>query len=63
MPMYEFTLQLANLAEPPADETRQLLIALRGKQTETNQFLGVWSGTVPIPEFFAPANLQRIFQK
>ena len=63
MPMYEFTLQLANLGEPPSDETRQLLNALRGKQTETNHFLGVWSGTVPIPEFFAPANLQRIFQE
>jgi flavin-dependent dehydrogenase len=60
MPMYEFTVQLANLAEPPPPEMRQLLYALRGNQTETNRFLGAWAGTVPIPEFFAPENIQRI---
>jgi hypothetical protein len=62
MPMYDFTIQLANLEEPPAAETQQLLKALRGKPSETNRFLGVWSGTVPIPEFFAPENLRRIFE-
>jgi flavin-dependent dehydrogenase len=63
MPMYDFTIQLANLEEPPAFETQQLLKALRGKPNETNRFLGVWSGTVPIPEFFAPENLRRIFER
>jgi hypothetical protein len=60
MAMYEFTLQLANLAEPPAPDTQRLLRALPGNQVETNRFLGAWAGTVPIPEFFAPKNMQRI---
>jgi 2-polyprenyl-6-methoxyphenol hydroxylase-like FAD-dependent oxidoreductase len=61
-PMYDFTTQLANLAEPPASDTQSLLQALCGNQAETNRFLGVWAGTVSIPEFFAPENLQRIYQ-
>jgi len=60
LPMYEFTCQLANLAEPSSPEILQLLAALRGNQTETNRFLGTWAGTVPVPEFFAPENIQRI---
>jgi 2-polyprenyl-6-methoxyphenol hydroxylase-like FAD-dependent oxidoreductase len=60
LPMYEFTCQLANLAEPPSPEMRQLLAALHGNQKETNRFLGVWAGTVSIPDFFAPENIQRI---
>lgn len=60
LPMYEFTTQLANLAEPPSPEVQQLLAALCGNQTETNRFLGTWAGTVPVPEFFAPENVQRI---
>jgi 2-polyprenyl-6-methoxyphenol hydroxylase-like FAD-dependent oxidoreductase len=60
MPMYEFTLQLANLAKPAPPEILQLLRALRGNQSQTNQFMGVWAGTVPIPEFFAPENVNEI---
>jgi 2-polyprenyl-6-methoxyphenol hydroxylase-like FAD-dependent oxidoreductase len=60
MPMYEFTAQLANLSEPPPPETQRLLRALHGNQLETNRFLGAWAGTFPIPEFFAPENIQRI---
>jgi flavin-dependent dehydrogenase len=59
-PMYEFTTQLANLAEPPPPQMQQLLAALCGNQTEINRFLGTWAGTVPVPEFFAPENVQRI---
>jgi 2-polyprenyl-6-methoxyphenol hydroxylase-like FAD-dependent oxidoreductase len=59
MPMYDFTCQLATL-EPPAPELQQLLAALRGSQEETNRFLGVYAGTVPVPEFFAPENVARI---
>lgn len=62
LPMYEFTCQLANLAEPPPPEMQQLLAALCGNQTETNRFLGTWVGTVPVPEFFAPEDLQRIME-
>jgi 2-polyprenyl-6-methoxyphenol hydroxylase-like FAD-dependent oxidoreductase len=60
LPMYEFTCQLANLAEPPPPEMQRLLAALRGNQSDTNRFLGTWAGTVPVPEFFAPENVQRI---
>jgi 2-polyprenyl-6-methoxyphenol hydroxylase-like FAD-dependent oxidoreductase len=60
MAMYEFTLQLANLAEPPAPETTRVLNALRGNQLQTDRFLGVWAGTVPIPEFFAPDNIRQL---
>jgi flavin-dependent dehydrogenase len=60
LPMYEFTCQLANLAEPPSPEMQQLLAALCGNQTETNRFLGTWAGTVPVPEFFASENIRRI---
>jgi 2-polyprenyl-6-methoxyphenol hydroxylase-like FAD-dependent oxidoreductase len=60
LPMYEFTTQLANLAEPPSPEVQQLLAALYGNQTETDRFLGTWAGTVSVPEFFAPENVQRI---
>ena len=63
MPMYDFTTRFANLAEPPAPDTQRLLRALRGNQAETNRFLGAWAGTVSIPEFFAPENLQRIFSR
>jgi 2-polyprenyl-6-methoxyphenol hydroxylase-like FAD-dependent oxidoreductase len=58
-PMYEFTCQLASF-EPPAVEMQQLFAALRGNQTETNRFLGTIAGTVPIPEFYTPENMQRI---
>ena len=60
LPMYEFTTRLANLAEPPSSQMRQLLAALCGNQTEINRFLGTWAGTVPVQEFFTPENIQRI---
>ena len=60
LPMYEFTTRLANLAEPPSSQMRQLLAALCGNQTEINRFLGTWAGTVPVQEFFTPENVQRI---
>jgi len=58
-PMYQFTCQLAAL-EPPPPEMQDLFTALRGNQADTNRFLGTVAGTVPIPEFFAPENTQRI---
>jgi 2-polyprenyl-6-methoxyphenol hydroxylase-like FAD-dependent oxidoreductase len=60
MPMYEFTAQLANLVEPPAPEMLGLLQKLSKNQAQTNRFLGVWAGTVPVPEFFTPENLAQI---
>jgi 2-polyprenyl-6-methoxyphenol hydroxylase-like FAD-dependent oxidoreductase len=57
--MYELTCQRAAL-EPPTPQMSQLLAALRGNQDDTDQFIGVIAGTVPVAEFFAPGNIQRI---
>ena len=57
--MYELTCQRAAL-EPPTPQMTRLITALHGNQHDTDQFIGVIAGTVPIPEFFAPGNIQRI---
>ncbi|MCC6178694.1 MAG: NAD(P)/FAD-dependent oxidoreductase [Chloroflexi bacterium] len=60
-PMYDFNCQLATL-DPPPPEMQALLAALRDNQAETNRFLGTIAGTVPIPDFFAPANVERVMR-
>jgi 2-polyprenyl-6-methoxyphenol hydroxylase-like FAD-dependent oxidoreductase len=59
LPMYQFTAQLAEFASPKIEE-QALFAALRHNQAATNQFLGMLTGTVPVPEFFAPKNLFKI---
>lgn len=59
MPFYKFTCNFAQLAPPTAEQTK-LFEALSGNQAETNRFLGVIAQTVPVPEFFAPENIERI---
>jgi flavin-dependent dehydrogenase len=59
--MYEMTCQLAALAPPPP-EMLQLLEALRENQEDTNRFLGVTAGTVPVEKFYAPQNVRRIIE-
>jgi flavin-dependent dehydrogenase len=59
MPLYQLNLQLARM-EPSSPEQLALRAALRGSDEDTSRFLGVTSGTVPIPEFFAPENIRRI---
>ena len=59
MSIYEFTCQLAML-EPPTPEMQQLFAALRNNQEQTNRFVGMIAGTVPVPEFFAPENIGQI---
>jgi 2-polyprenyl-6-methoxyphenol hydroxylase-like FAD-dependent oxidoreductase len=59
MPMYEFTCEWATL-EPPPPEMQQLFAALRGDQIEIDRFIGTIVGTVPIPEFFSPENMERV---
>ena len=59
MPMYDFNCQMAALEAPPP-QMMQLFAALRRNQAETNHFFGAITGTVPIPEFFSPENIQRI---
>ena len=59
LPMYEHTYQVATL-EPPSPQMQQLFAALRYDQEQTNRFFGTMAGTVPIAEFFAPENVERI---
>jgi 2-polyprenyl-6-methoxyphenol hydroxylase-like FAD-dependent oxidoreductase len=59
LPMYELTCQFAAL-QPAPPEMQALFAALRGDQEQTDRFFGTVTGTVPIPEFFAPENLGRI---
>jgi hypothetical protein len=59
LPMYHLTCQLASLTPPPP-EMQQLFAALRGNQAEIDRFHGIMAGTVPIQEFYAPENVQRI---
>jgi flavin-dependent dehydrogenase len=58
-PMYQLTCQFASMG-PPSPAMQQLLAALVHNPTEADRFVGTISGVVPIPEFYAPANLQRI---
>ncbi len=59
MPMFDFTVQMAAL-EPPAPELAALLEALQSQPEHINRFLGVLAATVPVTEFMAPENLERI---
>jgi flavin-dependent dehydrogenase len=58
-PMAALTADLAHLAPPPPAMT-QLVSALRGNPADTARFLGVMARTVPVADFYAPANLARI---
>ena len=60
MPLYQLNCRAARLQ--PSPEQMQLLAALRGNQEDTNRYFGVIAGTVPVQEFFAPENIERIMQ-
>jgi flavin-dependent dehydrogenase len=57
--MCDFTRDLASLSAP-APEMQKLLAALPGNQHHANRFIGILAGTVSIPEFFGPENVQQI---
>jgi flavin-dependent dehydrogenase len=59
MPLYQMTCDLAKL-EPPPPEMLSLFAALRDNEEQSGRFMGTIAGTVPIPEFFSPENMQRI---
>jgi 2-polyprenyl-6-methoxyphenol hydroxylase-like FAD-dependent oxidoreductase len=62
LPMYELSCQRASL-EPPPPPVAALLGALAGNQADTNRFLGVDAGTVPVAEFYSPENIARIIAR
>jgi 2-polyprenyl-6-methoxyphenol hydroxylase-like FAD-dependent oxidoreductase len=59
MPMYRFTADLAAMG-PPRPEEALLFRALAGRQAEIDRFLGVLTGAVAIPAYFAPASMRRL---
>ena len=59
MPMYGFTCDFAKL-EPAPPHMQELFLAMKDNQEATDRFMGAITGTYPIPEFFAPENIERI---
>jgi 2-polyprenyl-6-methoxyphenol hydroxylase-like FAD-dependent oxidoreductase len=59
VPLYQFTSELARLA-PPTQETIDLFVGLAHSQEDADAYFGVFAQTVPVSEFFAPENVQRI---
>jgi 2-polyprenyl-6-methoxyphenol hydroxylase-like FAD-dependent oxidoreductase len=57
MAMYAFTDQRAGL-EPPTPAMQDLLGSLRGDRARTEQFFGVFAGTVPVQDVFGPTPQQ-----
>jgi flavin-dependent dehydrogenase len=58
MPMYELTCQFAQL-DPPADVIA-LMSALRKNDIQRERFFGMFTGSVPVPDFFRPENITGI---
>jgi 2-polyprenyl-6-methoxyphenol hydroxylase-like FAD-dependent oxidoreductase len=59
-PMYDFTVMLASLEEPP-EEMQKLLGAVSSNQESMDGFARVNAGVTSPAEFFAPDNVDRIF--
>ena len=58
-PMYQFTCELARL-EPSPPPMQQLFAALHGNQEATNEFYAALTGSLPVPAFMNPENIDRI---
>ena len=59
LPLYGLTCDLAML-HPPAPEMQRLLAAVHGNQEAMDDFASMMIGTLPVPEFFAPSNVERL---
>ena len=59
LPIFDLTAGLARL-RPPEGLARLFLRAVARRQASTEQFLGVFAGTVPVRTFRRPANVARI---
>jgi 2-polyprenyl-6-methoxyphenol hydroxylase-like FAD-dependent oxidoreductase len=57
-PIYDLTARFASFRPDPAGEL--LFPALSENPAQVGRFLGVLTGTVPIRDFFNPANVRRI---
>jgi flavin-dependent dehydrogenase len=59
LPMYEMTVDMAKLAAPPPEQAA-VFAAIAADQDASDRFLGMFAGTVSIPEFMSEDNLARI---
>jgi flavin-dependent dehydrogenase len=59
MAIYAMTCDLAKL-EPPNEDMQRIMAALRHDERQAGRFMGTIAGTVPIPEFFSPQNVEKI---
>ena len=57
-PMYQLTADFASF-DPPPPEMQQLLAAIAGDSKASAEFVSMQAATMPVPEFFDPANLAR----
>jgi hypothetical protein len=46
--------------EPPTQEIVDFFVGLGQSQEDADAYFGVFAQTVPVSEFFAPDNVQRI---
>ena len=60
LPMYGFTCQFATF-QPPSPEEEALFGAVYGNQIAMDDFMSVIAGTMPVEEFFDPANVGSYF--
>jgi 2-polyprenyl-6-methoxyphenol hydroxylase-like FAD-dependent oxidoreductase len=58
--MYEMTFDFAQMDQPPPPETQQLLRAVARDEDAMKDFVSVQAGTLPVPEFFNPENIDRV---
>jgi 2-polyprenyl-6-methoxyphenol hydroxylase-like FAD-dependent oxidoreductase len=59
VPLYHFTCEMARL-EPPTQQVVDFFVGLQRSQEDTDAYLGVFAQTVPVSEFFAADNVERI---
>ena len=58
-PMFELTCQFASM-DPPPDETTELFAAVASDPGASDAFMSVVAGSMPVEQFFDPANLERL---
>lgn len=61
LPMYDLTFRMAPLGPPPP-EMQQLLSAVAGSQDGMDAWARMFAGVLPVPEFFAPDHVARLFE-
>lgn len=61
LPMYDLTFRMAPL-EPPPPAMQQLLGAVAGSQDGMDAWARMFAGVLPVPEFFAPDHVARLFE-